>query len=41
MTTLPLILTGGFRTLKGMDIALQSGDVDIIGIARPLCLEVG
>lgn len=34
---MPLMVTGGFRTAAGMELALQGGDVDVIGIARPLC----
>ena len=35
--SIPLMVTGGFRTLKGMNNALESGVCDVIGIARPLC----
>ena len=38
-TKLPLMGTGGFRTREGMDSALASGAVDLIGIARPLAVE--
>jgi 2,4-dienoyl-CoA reductase-like NADH-dependent reductase (Old Yellow Enzyme family) len=38
-TKLPLMLTGGFRSREGMEEALQSGAVDLIGLARPLALE--
>ena len=38
-TTLPLMVTGGFRTRAGMDEALASGATDLIGLARPLCVE--
>lgn len=34
-----LMVTGGFRTRKGMDAALQSGACDLIGMARPLAVE--
>lgn len=37
--TLPLMVTGGFRTLDGMNAALQSGATDIIGLGRPLCVD--
>jgi 2,4-dienoyl-CoA reductase-like NADH-dependent reductase (Old Yellow Enzyme family) len=37
-TDLPLMVTGGFRTLAGMDEALSSGATDLIGLARPLCV---
>src|SRR5205085_3252491 len=32
----PLMLTGGFRTLNGMAQAISSGAVDLVGLARPL-----
>ncbi|MDH5494015.1 MAG: NADH:flavin oxidoreductase/NADH oxidase family protein [Myxococcales bacterium] len=35
----PLLLTGGFRTLAGMQEALETGAVDVIGMARPIALE--
>jgi len=38
-TSIPLTLTGGFRSRVAMLEALQSGAVDVIGIARPLCTE--
>ena len=34
----PLMVTGGFRTQKGMDSALSSV-CQIIGVARPLCSD--
>ena len=37
--TVPIILTGGFRSRDGMLGALRSGAVDIIGMARPLAQE--
>lgn len=39
VTTIPLMLTGGFRTTRGMAEAVSSGAVDVIGLARPLCVE--
>jgi len=36
---LPLMVTGGFRTRAGMTDALASGAVDVVGMARPLCVE--
>jgi 2,4-dienoyl-CoA reductase-like NADH-dependent reductase (Old Yellow Enzyme family) len=36
---LPLMVTGGFRSRAGMDAALASGAVDVIGLARPLAVE--
>jgi len=34
-----LMVTGGFRTVKGMNDALESGACDFIGIARPFAVE--
>lgn len=34
-----LMVTGGFRTAKGMNDALASGACDFIGLARPLAVE--
>ena len=34
----PLLLTGGFRTVKVMEKALEDGSLDVIGLARPFCL---
>ncbi|SPL69393.1 NADH:flavin oxidoreductase/NADH oxidase family protein [Acinetobacter stercoris] len=34
-----LMVTGGFRTVQGMNAALDSGACDFIGIARPLAVE--
>ena len=36
---MPLMLTGGFRTADGMNQALASGAIDVVGMARPLALE--
>lgn len=38
-TNTPLMLTGGFRTLDGMESALDSNCLDIVGLARPFCLH--
>jgi 2,4-dienoyl-CoA reductase-like NADH-dependent reductase (Old Yellow Enzyme family) len=38
-TKLPLLVTGGFRSRTGMDEALGSGAVDLVGLARPLAAE--
>ncbi len=35
----PLMVTGGFRTAQGMAAALASGACDLVGLARPLCVE--
>lgn len=34
-----LMVTGGFRTVQGMNDALQSAACDFIGVARPLAVE--
>ena len=36
---MPLMVTGGFRTVAGMNAALASGEMDVVGIARPLCVD--
>jgi len=36
---MPVMVTGGFRTRAAMNQAVQSGEADMIGIARPLCVE--
>lgn len=38
VSTAPLIITGGFRSEHAMNEALNSGDLDFIGLARPLTL---
>ena len=35
------MLTGGFRTPAGMAAALDSGAIDLVGLARPLALQPG
>ncbi len=37
---MPLMVTGGFRTVSGMNDALASGEADLIGLGRPLCVDV-
>lgn len=37
VATMPLMVTGGFRSRAGMEAALASHDTDVIGIARPFC----
>ena len=37
VATMPLMVTGGFRTRAGMEAALAGGATDVIGLARPLC----
>ncbi|WLF84714.1 NADH:flavin oxidoreductase/NADH oxidase family protein [Moraxella sp. ZY210820] len=38
ISQVPLIITGGFRSETAMNDALKSGNLDLIGIARPLAL---
>ncbi len=38
---MPLMVTGGFRSLGAMNAALESGEAALIGLARPLCTEPG
>ncbi|RJF94434.1 NADH:flavin oxidoreductase/NADH oxidase family protein [Oleomonas cavernae] len=35
----PLMVTGGFRSRAGMDAAIASGACDVVGLARPLCVD--
>ena len=37
--SVPLMVTGGFRTRPGMRSALDSGDCDLIGIGRPAAIQ--
>jgi len=37
--TMPLMITGGFRRRSAMLDALQAGEVDVIGLGRPLCAD--
>jgi 2,4-dienoyl-CoA reductase-like NADH-dependent reductase (Old Yellow Enzyme family) len=36
---IPVMITGGFRSRDVMERAIESGEVDVIGLARPLCTE--
>jgi 2,4-dienoyl-CoA reductase-like NADH-dependent reductase (Old Yellow Enzyme family) len=36
---IPLMVTGGFRHRAAMEQALDAGAADIIGLARPLCVD--
>ena len=38
ITDKPLLLTGGFRSVKVMEDALAGGKLDMIGLGRPFCL---
>lgn len=35
----PLMVTGGFRTAAGMNAALRSGSLDVVGLARLLAID--
>lgn len=37
--TMPLLVTGGFRTVAAMNDALGAGEADMIGLGRPLCAD--
>ncbi len=39
VVTTPLMVTGGFRSLAGMNAALAAGAMDVVGIARPFCVD--
>ncbi len=38
-TQVPLMVTGGFRTAAGMNAALRSGALDVVGLARLLAID--
>lgn len=35
----PLMVTGGFRSRRGMEEAVRNGDCDLIGVGRPSILD--
>jgi 2,4-dienoyl-CoA reductase-like NADH-dependent reductase (Old Yellow Enzyme family) len=35
----PLMVTGGFRTADGMNAALRTGSLDVVGLARLLAID--
>jgi 2,4-dienoyl-CoA reductase-like NADH-dependent reductase (Old Yellow Enzyme family) len=39
VTTVPLVVTGGFRSAEGMTDAIDGGATDLVGLARPFALE--
>ena len=39
VTKVPVMITGGFRSRSVMSKAIESGEVDVIGLARPLCTQ--
>ncbi len=36
---MPVMVTGGFRTRRGMEEAIANGEADMIGLGRPLCVD--
>ena len=38
-TRVPLMVTGGFRTAAGMNAALRTGALDVVGLARLLAID--
>jgi 2,4-dienoyl-CoA reductase-like NADH-dependent reductase (Old Yellow Enzyme family) len=36
---IPLVITGGFRTARGMASAIRQNGVDLVGLARPLAID--
>jgi hypothetical protein len=36
---IPLMITGGFRSRAVMENTVNSGEVDLIGLARPMCTQ--
>jgi 2,4-dienoyl-CoA reductase-like NADH-dependent reductase (Old Yellow Enzyme family) len=39
VASMPVMVTGGFRSLAGMVEALEGGDLDVVGLARPLIAD--
>jgi 2,4-dienoyl-CoA reductase-like NADH-dependent reductase (Old Yellow Enzyme family) len=37
--SVPIMLTGGFRTRAAMEAALAEGACDVIGVGRPMCVD--
>jgi len=35
----PIMVTGGFRSQKAMNDAIESGAIDVVGLARPLAVD--
>ncbi len=40
VVTIPLMVTGGFRRGDVVEEALNSGAADVVGIGRPMCVDV-
>jgi len=39
VSRIPLMVTGGFRSLAGMNKALAEDALDVIGLGRPMCVD--
>jgi 2,4-dienoyl-CoA reductase-like NADH-dependent reductase (Old Yellow Enzyme family) len=39
VASMPVMVTGGFRSVTGMVEALEVGDLDVVGLARPLIAD--
>lgn len=39
LVDVPLAVTGGFRSTRGMNQALADNALDMVGVARPLCVD--
>lgn len=37
--TMPVMVTGGFRSRAAMDEALTAGELEVIGLGRPMCVD--
>jgi 2,4-dienoyl-CoA reductase-like NADH-dependent reductase (Old Yellow Enzyme family) len=37
--TMPVMVTGGFRSRAAMDGALAAGELDMVGLGRPMCVD--
>ena len=38
--SVPLMVTGGFRRRAAMEQAIESGAADLVGVGRPMCVDV-
>ncbi len=39
VASIPMMVTGGFRSRAAMDEALVDGQLDVIGLGRPMCVD--
>ncbi|MFC3095508.1 NADH:flavin oxidoreductase/NADH oxidase family protein [Alteromonas sediminis] len=37
--SIPIMITGGFRSRQVMEKAVESGEIEMVGLARPLCTQ--